>query len=110
MGAYLFVRETLQSAPAGWLPVVRLWRSVNSGYEEEVAIGRKVIKNVGGLSFPPWELNDIDVSAARDPVNKYYFRVTVDGVGSRSSLRTHGTDTRTHFPQQGVPTGVAACD
>ena len=110
VGAYLFVRGTLRSVPADWSPVVRLWRSLNNGYEEEVAIGRKVIKTVGELSIPTWEFNDVDVSAAKDPVNKYYFRVTVDGVDSRSNVWAHGADARTHFPRKDVPTGVAACD
>lgn len=110
VGAYLFARGTLRSVPADWSPVVRLWRSLNNGYEEEVAIGRKVIKRVGELSFPTWEFNDVDVSAARDPVNKYYFRVTVDGVDSRSNVWAHGADARTYFPRQDVPSGLGACD
>ena len=110
VGTYLFVRGTMQSVPEHWSPVVRLWRSLNNGYEEQVAIGQKVVKQVGGLTFPMWEFNDIDVSAARDPLNKYYFRVTVDGVDGRSNIWAHGADARTYFPEQDVPSGMGVCD
>lgn len=106
IGAYLFQRGTLQSVPSDWSPIVRLWRTLNNGCEEEVAVGTKVLKKVGNLTFPSWEFNNVDVSAARDRLNKYYFRLTVDGVDTRSNIWAHGADARTYFPQQDVPTGV----
>ena len=109
IGVYLFQRGTLQSVPADWSPTVRLWRALNNGYEEKVVVGQSVMKKAGGTTFPAWEFNNVDVSAARDPLNKYYFRVTVDGVNSRSNVWSHGADARTYFPQKDVPTGVNAC-
>ncbi|MCL5107591.1 MAG: glycoside hydrolase family 5 protein [Chloroflexi bacterium] len=110
IGVLLFERGTLRAAPPDWAPTVRLWRALNNGYEEQVAVGMKVIKRVGDLTFPAWEFNDVDVSAARDTLNKYYFRVTVDGVDSRGNVWSHGSDARTYFPQQDVPAGVGACN
>ena len=109
IGAFLFERGTLRSVPLAWSPVVRLRRALNNGPEEDVALGRKVAKQVGDLVFPAWEFNDVDVSAARDPLNKYYFRVVVEGVDSRSNVWSHGADARTYFPRMDVPTGVGAC-
>ncbi|MBI4299929.1 MAG: hypothetical protein HY677_02245 [Chloroflexi bacterium] len=109
VSTYLFQRGTLQSVPADWSPTVRLWRALNSGQEEEVAVGRKVMKKAGDVSFPAWEFDNIDVSAAANPVNKYYFRVTVDGIDSHSNIWSHGADARTYFPNKDVPTGVAEC-
>ncbi|MDA8218491.1 MAG: cellulase family glycosylhydrolase [Dehalococcoidales bacterium] len=110
IGVNLYVRDTLETVPLGWSPTVRLWRALNNGYAEEVAIGRLVVKEANGLTYPTWEFNDVDVSAARDPLNKYYFRVTVDGVDSRSSVWSHGADARTYFPRQDVPEAVQPCN
>jgi len=110
IGAYLFAHGTRQSVPAEWSGVVRLWRALNNGYEEQVAIGQKVIKREGGLVYPSWQFNDVDVSAAKDPLNKYYFRVSVDGVDSRANIWSHGADARTYFPHMDVPSAVATCN
>ena len=110
IGATIFVRGSSQTVPADWWPSVRLWRTVNNGFEEMVAVGQKVIKREGGLAYPVWEFNDVDVSAARDPRNKIYFRVAVDGVDSRANVWSHGADARTYFPQQDVPAAVGACN
>jgi hypothetical protein len=110
IGAALFKRGTLQSVPAGWSPTVRLYRSLNNGFEEEVAVGQKVMKTVGKLTYPMWVFNDVDVRDATDPLNKYYFRLVVDGVESHSNVWAHGADARTYFPEQDVPSGVGACN
>ena len=41
-----------------------------------------------GRTFPVWDFNDIDVSAARDPANKLSFFVTVDGVEALPNIWT----------------------
>jgi hypothetical protein len=46
----------------------------------------------------------VDVAAARDPQNKLYFVVNVDGVQTRPNVWVHGVDARTYFPQMDVPT------
>jgi hypothetical protein len=109
IAAYLFHRGTLRSVGTEWSPTVRLWRAVGSGLFEPVASGLKVLQTVNGLTFPVWVFNDVDVSAARDPAQKLYFRVTVDGVDSRSNIWSHAADARTFFPQPETPTGVINC-
>jgi hypothetical protein len=110
VAAYLFQHGTLVSGPSAWSPTVRLWRSLNNGFEEQVAIGQKVMKTVGTVTFPTWEFNDVDVSAARDGGNKYYFHVTVDGTESYGNIWAHGADARTYFPEQDVPNPGASCN
>ncbi|MCL5109331.1 MAG: hypothetical protein M1401_10775 [Chloroflexi bacterium] len=110
IGAFLFGHGTQAPVPPQWSPTVRLWRALNNGFAEEVALAQKVIKREGDLVYPAWEVNDVDVGAARNPLNKYYFWVTVDGVDSRSNVWSHGADARTYFPRQDVPTGVVSCD
>ncbi|MHB1132528.1 MAG: hypothetical protein ACYC4L_09100, partial [Chloroflexota bacterium] len=109
VGVTIFERGSDRAVAAEWSPTVRLWRALNNGPAEEVAVGKKVLKRVGGLTYPAWEFNDVDVSAARDPLNKIYFRVTVDGVDSRANVWSHGADARTIFPKQDVPTAVVPC-
>jgi hypothetical protein len=110
VGANLFQRGTLHSVPADWSPTVRLWRALNNGVEEQISTGQKVIKKAGALSFPVWEFNDVDVSASQDARNKYYFRLTIDGVDSRSNVWSHASDARTNFPEMDRPSGVGACN
>jgi hypothetical protein len=107
--AYLFAgdgtdsRIALDSPPCDWSPVVRLWAAQNAQPAREVAVGQKRIVREGGRTFPAWDFNDLDVSAARDPANKLAFYVTVDGVPSLHNVWIHAADARTLFPQQDVP-------
>lgn len=102
--AYLFhARSKLAIAADGsWLPTVRLHKSLNTETEErgDGIIGMpRAVSAEGGISFLAWDFNDVDVSAARDPLNKLYFWVSVDGVTSYPNIWAHGMDARTIFPQ-----------
>jgi len=55
-------------------------------------------------------LNDVDVSRAKDPSQKLYFMVRVEGVDTATSVWAHGADPRTYFPQPDVPSGTATDD
>jgi len=92
--------------PTGFAPAVRLYRSIDNGVEEEVAVGQMMLKKEGSLTFPTWVFNDVDVSAARDPNHRVYFRVMVDNTTHYSNVWAHAQDARTYFPNQDVPTGV----
>ncbi len=46
----------------------------------------------------------MDVSAANDPANKYYFTLKVDGVTTYTNVWAHCADARTYFPQMDTPT------
>lgn len=103
ISANLFAPSTDVSVPADWEPEVVLYRSLNNGVSEAVAIGVKRLVTEGSLVYPVWDFNDIDVSEARDPQNKYYFRLEVEGVVTHSTIWSHGADARTYFPEVDVP-------
>ena len=48
------------------------------------------------------------MSAATDPANKVFFRVSVDGTPSHGSVWSHASDARTNFPKPDVPVGTLA--
>ena len=106
--AYLFDAATLTavSPETTWSPVVRLHSSVNN--EPEPAPGRgvigtrRVVAGANGVHFLGWDFNDVDVSAANDPLSRVYFWVTVDEVPTYSNIWAHGADARTLFPQPDV--------
>lgn len=107
IGVEIFAHGTLQSVPASFAQPVRLYEAVNNGPLQEIASGNRVMETRNGITFPTWQFNDVDVSAARDPNNRLFFWVSVDGVTTYSNVWTHGADARTFFPKQDVPTGVA---
>ncbi len=105
--AYLFAAGTLQAvaAEADWRPTVRLHWSVNNEPERvgSTVIGKPRAMATGtGMQFLAWDFNDVDISAAQDPLNRMYFWVTVDDVTTYSSVWAHGADARTIFPQVDV--------
>lgn len=101
--ANVFAAGTSASVPASWEPVVRLYRSLNNGLSEVVATGKKRLVTEGSLIYPVWDFNDIDVSQARDPLSKYYFRLVVEGAETHSNVWAHGADARTYFPEADRP-------
>jgi len=100
----VFAPGTLVAASPDTDLTVRLFRSLNNGMQELVGVGQKQIVTQGSVPYPQWVFNDVDVSASKDPLNKYYFRVAIDGVATRSNIWSHGADARTIFPEQDVPT------
>jgi hypothetical protein len=110
--AYLIseTNDTASSLPqppaCDWDPAVKLWAALNADPARLVAVGQKRMATVDGRTFPVWDFNDVDVSAARDPANKLTFFTTVDGVRTLHNVWTHAADARTVFPQADVPTGT----
>ena len=98
--ANLFLPDTLTSVPPDWNPTVRLWRALNSAVAEEVGTGYKRLVTTNGITYPVWDFNNVDVSAARNAANKYYFYLTVDGVQAYSNVWAHGVDARSLVPQK----------
>lgn len=101
-------RADWRSAPASLGRSVRLLRALNSGYLEPAKPADRVVTQTQQyadalFSWPRWEFNDVDVSAARDPLNRYYLAVQVDGVPTHTTIWAHGADARTYFPQRDVP-------
>ena len=103
ISANLFDHGTSISVPGSWSPPVTLYRSLNNGVGEAVATGKKRLVTDGTLVYPVWDFNDIDVSAARDPINKYYFWIEVEGVETHPTIWAHGADARTYFPTADEP-------
>ncbi len=106
--AALFQPDTLQAfAPdVAWSPTVRLHWALNSNPEPPRGSGLigtpRITEAAGGMRFLVWDFNDVDVSPARDPLNKLFFWVSVDGVPTFSNVWAHGLDARTIFPQPDV--------
>ena len=96
----------MEPPPCDWEPTVRLWAALNAQPARPVAVGQKRMAVVEGRTFPVWDFNDVDVSAARDPANRLTFFTTVDGVRTLHNVWTHAADARTVFPQADVPTGT----
>lgn len=108
VSAYLFQSGGRAPVPCGFEGMVRLWASLNNGPARPVAVATRRLEQSGGLNLPAFDFNDVDVSAARDPRNKLFFQISVDGSAARSNVWTHGADARTIFPAADVPTGVSA--
>ncbi len=116
ISACLFETDTLLAIPPdlAWTSTVRLHWSVNTETEGGAAgafgqtsglVGTpRIVTGTGSVKFLAWDFNDVDVSAARDPLNRIYFWVSVDGVPTYSNIWAHGADARTIFPQPDVLT------
>jgi len=101
--AYLIMPGGNDAPPCDWSPTVRLWSARNAEPAQVLAVGEKRLLTASGRTFPVWDFNDVDVSAARDPMNKLAFFVTVDGVQTYHNIWIHAADARTVFPQADMP-------
>lgn len=111
IGVYLFQPGTDAVVPCDFDPAVHLWRAYNNQVADLIGqAGRREEVSVDGKRFIRWLFDDVDVSAARDPLSKVFFYVTVDGVSTYHNVWSHGADARTYFPEQDRPTGVAGGD
>lgn len=104
-----------RSVPSNLGHQVLLLRSLNTGYLEVIKPADQVLmqsRQVNTVTYagPRWIFNDVDVSAAENPANKYYFAVQVDGIPTHTTIWAHGADPRTVFPERDVPVQSAeAC-
>ncbi len=96
------------SVPLGLGQTVRLYRSLDNGFLDPLPIQPKVLVEnqtwgpVPG-TWPRYEFDDVDVSAARDPANTYYFAAYVDGITTHPTIWAHGADAHTHSPMPDIP-------
>jgi hypothetical protein len=97
--AYLIAGQGNEPPRCDWDPIVHLWAAQNGSPAHVVATGQKRLLSQGGSTFPAWDLNDVDVSAARDPLNRLYFWASVDDMPIYSNIWAHGADARTFFPE-----------
>ena len=114
LAAHLFHADTPHSVPCSYSPQVSLVAAINDRPGEVVAEGVKRLVTVDGRTFPVWEFNDVDVSAAEDPANRIYLWLRVaDGLEPdersraeprfRSNVWAHGVDGRTYSPERTYP-------
>lgn len=108
VSASVFERGTLKSVPSDFAETVTLYRALNQGVLTYAATGRKRVVTNGAFPYPVWDFNDVDVAAARDPQNKYYFMAVVNGKETSVNVWSHGADARTYFPAKDVPTNSCA--
>jgi len=104
--AYLFESGGLTPINADFDKPVTLWAALNSDPAKQVGTGTKRMADVNGTNMPVWDFNDVDVSAAKNPDNKYYFFLTVDGFPYAFNVWGHGVDGRTILPEPYMPNGV----
>jgi hypothetical protein len=104
--AYLFSDEALNPVACAWEPVVRLWQAVNDQPARPSATGTRRQVTQQGVTFPVWDFNDVDISAARDPANTLYFFVTVDSVPTRHNIWSHGISPTAVPPAAPVPSAT----
>ena len=105
IGLRLFAPGSLTPPACGWQPKTTVWQAANTDPVEPLDLAEQ--RSVDGQPFPYWNLNDVDVSRAKDPSQKLYFMVRVEGVDTATSVWAHGADPRTYFPQPDVPSGTA---
>jgi hypothetical protein len=104
--AYLIAGQGNEPPPCDWDPVVHLWAAQSGSAARVVATGQKRMLSQGGSTFPAWDFNDVDVSAAQDPTGKLAFFATVEGVPTYPNIWVYAGDPRTIFPQADMPQGV----
>jgi hypothetical protein len=103
--AYLFAPDTLQTIPpdVSWTPAAKLHWSLNADTEKTPGTGiagiPRTLTASNGVEFQAWDFNDVDVSAARETLNRLYFWVTVDDTVTFPNVWAHAVDARTVFPQ-----------
>ncbi len=96
--AALFAPGTLKSVPTDWEPTVRLFRAVNDRPATSPIIGQKRLVTQGDLTYPVWDFNDVVVRPARDPDNRIFFWLDVEGITTYPNVWAHAYDARTFFP------------
>jgi hypothetical protein len=106
----LFRYDTLYSVPPDFETTVSLLAGLNQEILKPIAVGQKRLVTTNGIIYPVWDFNNIDVSAARDPRNKYFFMIDAASSEGQSIFGTlysniwvHGADGRTYFPTPDVP-------
>lgn len=97
--AHLTYPDSRVTVPCDFAAPVTLWRGLNNEPAEPIAAGSRRMAEIDGCRVPVWDFNDIDVSAARDPRNKLYFSLQVEGFPYRTNVWVHDTDARTYLPQ-----------
>ena len=102
--AWVFQPGTSAFAACMWSPRLRLWKAVDN---EPARPAATAVRN-GNYAVPTWSFHRVDVSQARDPGQKIYFFIGLEGVPTASNVWAHAAEgARTIFPVPDRPSGVA---
>jgi len=100
-----------QAEPFNFSPAPQLLKSLNTGYLDLVGQPANEVQSINSslnLAYPRYDFNDVNVAAASDSLNKYYFAVRLPGVESHTTIWAHGADPRTNFPMRDILTSNGA--
>jgi hypothetical protein len=97
----LLAPGTTQPVPCRWNPSVRLYESVDGGPTINVAAGMKRMVNQGGMTYPVWDFNAVDIAAANQGKNLDFW-LDVNGVTTHAIRWTYSAaqDWPPFWPQQ----------
>jgi hypothetical protein len=94
-----------QAVPCRWNPAVRLFASVDGGPPNVVANGARRVMTQDGVTFPVWDFNDVDISAAAQGKRiEFWMDVAQSGVTTRAAHWVYAADAPQPEPWQQVPT------
>jgi hypothetical protein len=90
--ALLLQPGTSTPVPCRWTPTVRLLSSIDGGPSTRLVNGAKRMVNANGLTYPVWDFNGVDISAALQG-KSIDFWLDVDGVATHATRVTlHQSD------------------
>ena len=93
-----------QPVPCRWSPSVRLLASVDGGPASVVASGARRLMTQDGITFPVWDFNAVDISAASQGHRiEFWMDVAQPGVTTRASHWTYAADLPQPDPWQQIP-------
>jgi hypothetical protein len=81
---------TTTSVPCRWNPTVRLYASVDGGPTLNAGSGAKRVVNEAGLTYPVWDFNGVDISAA-NAGKSIDFWMDVNGIATHATRWTYST-------------------
>ncbi|HIQ04486.1 MAG TPA: DNRLRE domain-containing protein [Anaerolineae bacterium] len=109
---YLFEHGSRRAVPAdlGWMPEVRLHWSLNNAVDATYPMGIKGHPRTvmdGDLKYTVWDFNNINVSVARNPLNRFTFWLEVNGVQAYPNVWVHSASAQINLPPPDLP--VRSC-
>jgi len=99
--ALLLLPDTSQPVPCRWTPTVRLLSSIDGGPSSRLMNGAKRMVSAQGLTYPVWDFNNVDISAAVQ-LKSIDFWLDVDGVVTRAVPWTYTNPTPSPTPTPSV--------
>jgi hypothetical protein len=87
----LLASGTTQPVPCRWNPTVRLYASIDGGPTQTVGTGAKRMVAQDGLTYPVWDFNSVDISAAAAG-KSIDFWMDINGVSTHATRWTYAAD------------------